>query len=319
MKKIRKISNPAAPVDPAMLQGSDTTIRRAKLPMIEPAKQRIAPPNTDHLWDHTDWVIDGWKTERPDLNVSPIAIINRLERLTWFLREETAEIYARFGLTGPSFAVIATLRRAGRPYQLSQRALMDALQLTSGTISVRIDRLIKEELVIRLPDPNDQRGVLVGLTEKGVQLFEQAAPVHLSNEERLLSALDPEQREKLASLLRTLLLSFDPIAPEDPQHPARWIGASLAPAHVARRIRRSVGLSDAPGLLVQTVAVPSLASEAGLLEGDLLISSEGTEIRSIDCLHKKLLTSQGRTIALEVLRGTESHTLHLNVEALSKM
>src|SRR5438067_6366912 len=82
------------------------------------------------LCDHTDWILEGWRQERPDLDVSPVAIINRLERLTAYLRAEIAVVYERFGLTGPSFAVLATLRRAGTPYQLSQRALMDALQLT---------------------------------------------------------------------------------------------------------------------------------------------------------------------------------------------
>ena len=268
------------------------------------------------LYDHTDWILAAWARERPDLDVSSVAIINRLGWLQSYLHAEIGPVFERFGLTDPSFAVISTLRRAGAPYQLSQRALMDALQLTSGTISVRIDRLVHDGLVERLPDPNDQRGVLVRLTEKGTTLFDQVAPVHLANEDRLLSALNAEQREQLSSLLRILLLSFDPLTPEDPQHPSRWIGASLAPAHVARQIRRSVGLTDAPGLLVQAVAIPSPASEAGLQEGDLIVSADGTEIRSIDCLHQKLLLVQGGTLTLEVLRGADHHVLHLQVGEL---
>src|SRR5207245_4141296 len=116
-----------------------------------------------HLRDYTDWILEGWKQERPDLDVSPVAIITRLGRLSSYLRAEFATVYERFGLTGPSFVVIATLRHAGAPYQLSQPALMDILQLTSGTISVRIDRLVQDGLVELLPDSNDQRGVLVRL------------------------------------------------------------------------------------------------------------------------------------------------------------
>ncbi len=82
---------------------------------------------------------------------------------------------------------------------------MDALQLTEGTISVHIDRLQHDGLVARSPDPHDQRGVLVRLTSAGEQLFERVAPIHLANEDRLLSALDAEQREQLAALL----LSFE--------------------------------------------------------------------------------------------------------------
>lgn len=271
------------------------------------------PQHTCHLKDHVDWVIEGWEKEWPDLNVAPIAVINRLERLQSYLRAEVTTVFERFGLTGPSFAVIATLRRAGKPYQLSQRALMDALQLTGGTISVRIDRLERDGIVERVPDPHDQRGVLVRLTEAGERLFDQIAPLHLANEDRLLSALNTQQREQLAALLRILLLSFDPIAPEDPHHPSRWIGASLASAHIARKIRRSSGLPDIAGLLVQSVAVPGPAASAGLEEGDLIVSANKTEIRSIENLYEQLLAARGKALKLEVLRGSERRSVSLNV------
>jgi DNA-binding MarR family transcriptional regulator len=274
-------------------------------------KQFVEHTSSRPLKDHVDWVIEGWEKELPDLDVAPIAVINRLERLQSYLRVEVATIFERFGLTGPSFAVIATLRRAGKPYQLSQRALMDALQLTGGTISVRIDRLERDSIVERIADPHDQRGVLVRLTEKGERLFEQIAPLHLANEDRLLSALNAEQRTQLVDLLRVLLLSFDAIAPEDPQHPSRWIGASLVSAHMARKIRRSSGLPDIDGLLVQNVAVPSPANEAGLLEGDLIISANGLETRSIESLHERLHAANGEPLILEVLRGQESRSVHL--------
>jgi DNA-binding MarR family transcriptional regulator len=264
-----------------------------------------------HVKDHVDWVIEGWEKERPDLDVAPIAVITRLERLQSYLRTEVAAVFERFGLTGPSFAVIATLRRAGKPYQCSQRALMDALQLTGGTVSVRIDRLERDGLVERLPDPRDQRGVLVRLTEAGERLFDQVAPLHLANEDRLLSALNMLQREQLAALLRILLLSFDPIAPEDPHHPSRWIRASFAPAHLARKMRRSSGLPDIAGLLVQSVDVPGPAASAGLQEGDLIVSANETEIRSIESLYEQLLATQGEMLILEVLRGSERRSVSL--------
>lgn len=266
------------------------------------------------LRDHTDWLLDGWKQQMPELDVSPIAVITRLSRLQSHLQPEIAAVFERFGLTTPSFAVMATLRRAGPPYQRSQRALMDALQLTSGTISVRIDRLEKEGIVERTPDPNDQRGVLVRLTEKGLGLFEQVAPLHMANEDRLLSALSQEQREQLASLLHTLLLSFEPLDPEDPQHPSHWLGASLAPAHVARQMRRAAGLPEMVGLLIQAVAAPGLADKAGLREGDLIIAANGHAIRSIENLYEHLRAAGHATVMLEILRGVQRLTLPLQVE-----
>lgn len=278
----------------------------------------VQHPSMCHLKDHIDWVVEGWERERPDLDVAAIAVINRLERLQSYLRAEVASIFERFGLTGPSFAVIATLRRAGKPYQLSQRALMDALQLTGGTISVRIDRLERDGIVERVPDPHDQRSVLVRLTEEGERLFDQVAPLHLANEDRLLSALSMQQREQLAALLRILLLSFEPVAAEDSHHPLRWIGVSLTPAHNARRVRRSSGLPDMVGLLVQSVTVPSPAASAGLLEGDLIVAANGKETRSIENLCEQLLVARGKAIKLEVLRGTAYRSVLLTATNINE-
>ncbi len=262
--------------------------------------------------DYIDWVIEEWGRERPDLDVESVGIISRLDRLQAHLRAEVGAVFERLGLTGPSFAVIATLRRTGKPYQLSQRALMDALQLTGGTISVRIDRLEREGIVERMPDPHDQRGVLVRLTPSGARLFDQVAPLHLANEASLLSALTTQQREQLAALLRILLLSFDPIAPANPAHPSHWLGASLAPAHRARKIRRSSGLPDIPGLLVQSVALPGPAADAGLHEGDLIISVNAREVRSIESLYEQWLAADGAALTLEVLRGTAQRRVLLS-------
>jgi DNA-binding MarR family transcriptional regulator len=264
------------------------------------------------IWDHTDWVLAGWKQQRPDLDMSPIAVMNRLSRLQSYLQPEIAAVFERFGLTTPSFAVIAALRRAGPPYQRSQRALMDALQLTSGTVSVRIDRLEREGIVQRTPDPSDQRGVLVRLTEKGLRLFDQVAPLHLANEDRLLSALSQDQREQLAALLRTLLLSFEPLDPEDPQHPSHWLGASLASAHMARQMRRAAGLPEVAGLLIQAVAVPGPSAQAGLREGDLIISANGRAIRSIEDLYEQLRAAGQEPVLLDILRGEQRLTLPLH-------
>jgi len=99
-----------------------------------------------------------------------------------------------------------------------------------------------------------------------------------------------------------------------PQRLAAGFVLSLAPAHVARQIRRSVGLPDTPGLLVQNIAVPGPASRAGLQEGDLIVSAGGAEIRSIESLHKKLVEARGSTLSLEVLRGIERHVLYMPVD-----
>ena len=98
-------------------------------------------------------------------------------------------VFAGYDLSPADFTVIAALRRAGQPYVLAQSVLMARLGLTSGTVSVRLGRLEGKGVVTRSPSSDDARGVLVTLTDKGAQLFDRVAPVHLRNEDVLLSAL----------------------------------------------------------------------------------------------------------------------------------
>jgi hypothetical protein len=65
--------------------------------------------------DHVDHIVEQWSLQRPDLDVSPMGIIGRMSRLSRFLEHSIAEVLARHGLNESQFAVLAALRRAGRP------------------------------------------------------------------------------------------------------------------------------------------------------------------------------------------------------------
>jgi DNA-binding MarR family transcriptional regulator len=159
--------------------------------------------------DWVDHVRAQWAQERPDLDTSPVAVIGRLGRLGTFLDARLERVFQRYDLSRGDFDVLAALRRAGPPYCLPQKVVMRTVLRTSGTLSVRIDRLEGKGLVRREQDRTDRRGVTVALTERGRDLVDVVAPVHLANEAQLLAALTPAQRETLAGLLRTLLLSFE--------------------------------------------------------------------------------------------------------------
>lgn len=79
----------------------------------------------------------------------------------------------------------------------------------------RLDGLERAGLVERQPDPTDRRGRLVALTDHGREVVDAALLDHLDNEQRLLGAPDPGEREQLAGLLRKLLVS-PPIRELDP-------------------------------------------------------------------------------------------------------
>ncbi len=261
-------------------------------------------------WDDVDRVLVDWAGQRPDLDFAPVGVVTRLSRVRTYLDAELAGVFARFGLTSADFLVIVSLRRAGTPYRMPQARLMDALGLTSGTVSVRLDRLEKNGIVTREPDPASARGSLVQLTGKGLELFDRVAPVHLANEDRLLSALSPAEREVLADLLRRLLGSFESATSDV----AACLGLVLEPARLARARRQAVGLSDQAGLLVTSVEPGSPAHAAGIERGDLLTSLDGAEVISGTGLAFQLENLLGRgTVRAGLLRGNEAVTVRLTL------
>jgi serine protease Do len=90
------------------------------------------------------------------------------------------------------------------------------------------------------------------------------------------------------------------------------LGIAIAPGHVARRMRRAVGLPDAEGLLIHKVAESSPAARAGLARGDLIVAAAGQPIRHADDLFGALrAAAPGGTLDLTVLRGTEERAVHV--------
>jgi DNA-binding MarR family transcriptional regulator len=159
--------------------------------------------------DHVDEILAQWRRERPDLNVAPLGLFGRLFQLTHLADAALGEELQRHGLQHGWFDVLAALRRAGAPYELNPTELIRATLLSSGGLTKRVDRLEKEGLVERRPDPDDRRGTLVRLTRRGKRIVDRALEAHLANEERLLSALSAADRRALDALLRKLLASLD--------------------------------------------------------------------------------------------------------------
>jgi len=161
----------------------------------------------EEIVDRVAEIQAAWARERPDLDVRPQGVIGRLHRLAAHLTAELEIVYRRHGLSEGEFDVLAALRRAGAPYQLSPGRLLRETLVTSGTMTNRVDRLAGRGLVERLPDPSDRRGVLVQLTPKGRDTVDGADASLLELERPLLSALGDEDQDRLAGLLRKLATS----------------------------------------------------------------------------------------------------------------
>ena len=159
--------------------------------------------------DEVDRIIAAWTRVRPDLDVSPLAVLSRVSRLDRHLDLARRGAFARSELEPWEFDVLAALRRAGEPYVLSPGALVTQTMVTSGTMTNRIDRLEARGLVERAPSPDDRRGVLVRLTEAGRSRVDAAFSDLLAVEHQVLKALDPADERAMANLLRRLVAQFD--------------------------------------------------------------------------------------------------------------
>src|SRR5689334_24349818 len=146
--------------------------------------------------DSVDLILEQWARERPDLDCSPMGVVGRISQLQREVNLAQRATFARHGLDVPSFDVLAALRRAGPPYQLTPTALMRTALVTSGAITQRLDRLEDKGLITRERSESDGRGVVVTLTEAGFEALEETLPDHLETEQRLLAGLSEAEREQ---------------------------------------------------------------------------------------------------------------------------
>jgi DNA-binding MarR family transcriptional regulator len=186
--------------------------------------------------DEVDRIVARWKRVRPDLDTSPAEVLQRITRAFGLQSMSFNSVFARYGLTWGEHLVLAALRRAGPPYRMNPTTLFNAMVLSSGAMTNRLDRLEEMGLIRRLPDPNDRRGRLVELTPKGLKLVDESVAAHFANEDRLLQGLSDRERTTLASLLKKLLLS-EPFQALDPAAKAASRRAPSSPARGSRSAR----------------------------------------------------------------------------------
>lgn len=159
--------------------------------------------------DKVDKIIKQWNQERPDLDVAPMALIGRIKRISQFLNVGMSKTFSEHGLNTANFDVLATLRRSGPPYALSPNDLIASTMVTSGTMTNRIDQLIKAGLVERKKNPEDGRSFAISLTKKGFDVIDLALPDHVCTQDNLISGLTKEEQQSLNVLLRKFVKSFE--------------------------------------------------------------------------------------------------------------
>lgn len=168
--------------------------------------------------DRVDVVLEAWQESWPDADFSGRQVIWRLQILGAMIdRIMHQDMFMSAELTHSGGRALMTLRAGGSPYRRPAGQLARACGITPGSMTVAIDRLEEIELVKRMPDPTDRRGILVALTPKGLEVAGKLQESYAASEAEILAPLSATEREELTSLLRRFLVGLEARRPEATQ------------------------------------------------------------------------------------------------------
>lgn len=170
---------------------------------------------TDDIGDSVDRDLAAWMAELPGVDPAVEAVRMRLRRLGREMDRLLAAIAARHGLTLGDWETLSLLRRGGSPYVAAPTELARSLGVTSGTMSVRLERLQRAGLVEPAGTAADGRGRPVRLTGAGAARWQAATAERTAREARLMTeALDAAEIDELGRLLRKLTARVEAAARE---------------------------------------------------------------------------------------------------------
>ncbi len=167
------------------------------------------PPPGASRSDRFDILLRTWQAARPDLDLSPLEVVTRVLRAARLLQAKLDRIASAYGLSHQGDLEVLTELDLTGPQPPS--VLAEDLMLTSGGMTVRLNRLESAGLVERRPNPSDGRGVLVHPTASGRQLVAAALAPLLQAQASIIDMIESDDRHQLTHLLRTLLIALGDI------------------------------------------------------------------------------------------------------------
>jgi len=145
--------------------------RTSKNAGLRPAKKKKEPAHS-----LSDTILTQWKRQHPEFDFEPMALIAALTQAYHLTSIPIDQMMAKYGLTRGMFDVLATLRRSGKPYELTPKELSVSLLLSGAGLTNRLDRLQSLDLISRLPDPTDRRSLRIALTKRGREFVDHILP-----------------------------------------------------------------------------------------------------------------------------------------------
>lgn len=167
--------------------------------------------------DHVDRFLETLRDRLPELDLTVEGIVDRIHGLNRRFRRTMESTLAEHGLSYEEWGVLNALHLSGPPNRMSPGKLARRLELTSGAMTARLDRLEEAGLVRRAPDPDDRRGLRIELTPAGKRAYKLAVGAQAEKEELVAAALTDNEKEQLNDLLRRLMLEFERAIGPDPK------------------------------------------------------------------------------------------------------
>ena len=159
--------------------------------------------------DHVDSFLEAIRPALPDLDLEVEGIVDRISGLSRRLHRMMDETLSEFGLDSGDYKVMGALSQAGPPFRSTPGRLARRMELSSGAMTNRLDRLEAAGIVRRLPDPGDRRSVLVELTQQGIERYQKTVGVQAEKEVLVTSALSGREKAQLNGLLRKMMVEFE--------------------------------------------------------------------------------------------------------------
>ena len=166
--------------------------------MSEPSGERVGE------------IVEAWRRERPDVDVSSISLLTPLWRLAARTTENRARVLSEHGVDQSHLDVLGALRRAGAPFRLTAGDLTRRCRVTAGATTQRVQAMERLGLVERVREEPDRRTVHVQLTAQGLAAVDSILGDVLAGDEQMLAGLTPVERVTLERALGGWLETLEP-------------------------------------------------------------------------------------------------------------
>ncbi len=152
-----------------------------------------------------------------NLDLEVEGIVDRIGGIQRRIHNALRDTLVEYGLTPEDWHVLSSLRLRSEGKPSSPGGLAKSMELSSGAMTSRLDRLERLGHIRRISDPDDRRGIVVELTDEGRAAWDAAASIQGRKEAFFASALSAREQKQLNDLLRKLMLAFEAREPAGSQ------------------------------------------------------------------------------------------------------